>query len=223
MSRKDFDQELSHEIWLTNYQGPSDKTVVDTRNRQAIAAAAIENKKIRSTVETDFKWLLEDGKGSGGGRITANLGVDGRSGTTLMNCFVNEAEPQGNVGVDSMEGIYKHLTKSALTWKSEGGFGMNCCIRFDQIINIKRNDNITQVKIEDVTPGDLVKTDDGSWNEVEEILVREKYKMVKLELDNGEVLEMSDDHPVYIKTKNNGLQWIEAKDLTEDMEVVSVK
>jgi ribonucleotide reductase alpha subunit len=85
----------------------------------------IEKEEIRRSVENDFYWLLEDFKGIAGGRITANLGVEGREGTTLMNCFVFNPGDVGYQDPDSINGIYDMLKAQALTLKSEGGYGMN--------------------------------------------------------------------------------------------------
>ena len=75
-------QEISKEVWHHNYQAPNETSVEETWKRQAISAASIEREEIRQSVENDFYWLLEDFKGIAGGRITANLGVEGREGTT---------------------------------------------------------------------------------------------------------------------------------------------
>ena len=118
-------QEISKEVWHHNYQAPNETSVEETWKRQAIAAASIEREEIRQSVENDFYWLLEDFKGIAGGRITANLGVEGREGTTLMNCFVHNPRDLGYKDPDSINGIYDMLKAQALTLKSEGGYGMN--------------------------------------------------------------------------------------------------
>lgn len=118
-------QEISKEVWHHNYQAPNETSVEETWKRQAISAASIEREEIRQSVENDFYWLLEDFKGIAGGRITANLGVEGREGTTLMNCFVHNPRDLGYKDPDSINGIYDMLKAQALTLKSEGGYGMN--------------------------------------------------------------------------------------------------
>ena len=84
-------QENSKEVWRQNYKAPKEKTLLDTWTRQALAASSVENESIREEIYKDFLWLLEDFNGMAGGRITANLGVEGREGTTLMNCFSKNA------------------------------------------------------------------------------------------------------------------------------------
>jgi len=118
-------QEISKEVWEHNYRATGENTLEDTWNRQAIAAASVENDTKRKQIEDDFKWLLSDFKGIAGGRITANLGVAGREGTTLMNCFVHNPRDIGYKDPDSIAGIYDMLKAQALTLKSEGGYGMN--------------------------------------------------------------------------------------------------
>jgi len=115
-------QEIADEVWNHNYRAPGENTLHDTWVRQA---KFIENEEIRDDVYKDFLWLLEDFKGIAGGRITANLGVDGREGTTLMNCYVHNPRDIKYKDPDSISGIYDMLKAQALTLKSEGGYGMN--------------------------------------------------------------------------------------------------
>jgi ribonucleotide reductase alpha subunit len=118
-------QQISDEIWYQNYQGPNDNTLVDTWDRQAKTCSSIENPDIKQSIYEDFKWLLDDFKGVAGGRITANLGIDGRESVTMMNCFVHSPGDIGYNDPDSIEGIYDMLKAQAHTLKSEGGYGMN--------------------------------------------------------------------------------------------------
>ena len=55
----------------------------------------------------------------------ANLGIDTRHSTTLMNCYVHHPKDIGYKDPDSIEGIYDMLKAQAHTLKSEGGYGMN--------------------------------------------------------------------------------------------------
>lgn len=117
-----FEQELSEEIYHTNYQG-EDLCVEDTWRRQAVACAAVEaTPELVKFWEEEFYWLLSGFKSSGGGRITANLGVQFNSATTLYNCFVNDAIKVMHP-IDSLKGIYEQLDKQSQTLKSEGGYG----------------------------------------------------------------------------------------------------
>lgn len=117
--------EPSKEVWEDNYKAPGEETLQDTWERQAKACAAVEKEDIRQQVYEDFLWLLTDFKGIAGGRITANLGVPGRSATTLMNCFVFAPSDVKYKDPDSIVGIYDMLKAQAQTLKSEGGYGMN--------------------------------------------------------------------------------------------------
>jgi len=72
-----------------------------------------------------FFTLLQDFKFVPGGRITSNIGIDGRKGTTLFNCFVHNPLDLPMMDPDSIEGIYNLIKVQALTLKSEGGYGMN--------------------------------------------------------------------------------------------------
>lgn len=118
-------QEISTEVWNQNYRAPDEASLDDTWIRQAKAACQVEKRSVREKIYNDFLWLLKDFKGIAGGRITANLGVPGREGTTLMNCFVHNPADIGYKDPDSIKGIYELLSKQALTLKSEGGYGMN--------------------------------------------------------------------------------------------------
>lgn len=126
MTIKDVERQgISNEVWEQNYRAPKDESLDDTWDRQARACSNIEDISIRDRVYQDFKWLLTDFKGIAGGRITANLGVEGREATTLYNCFVFNPGDVDYKDSDSIEGIYDMLKYQAHTLKSEGGYGMN--------------------------------------------------------------------------------------------------
>jgi len=118
-------QDISNEVWRHNYRAPKEKTPKDTWERQARAGSAVEKKSLQEQVYQDFLALFSDYKGMAGGRITANLGVEGRESTTLMNCYVINPRDIGYLDPDSIHGIYDMLKDQALTLKSEGGYGMN--------------------------------------------------------------------------------------------------
>jgi len=118
-------QQISDEVWNDNYKAKGESSLEDTWERQAKACAEVEDPSIREKIYNDFLWLLKDFKGIAGGRITANLGVEGREATSLMNCFVHAPGDIGYHDVDSIAGIYDMLKAQALTLKSEGGYGMN--------------------------------------------------------------------------------------------------
>lgn len=118
-------QEVSKEVWRDNYKAPKERKLQDTWERQARAASSVEDPSKKQQIYEDFLWLLTDFHGIAGGRITANLGVEGREATTLFNCFVHHPADIGYKDVDSIHGIYDMLKAQALTLKSEGGYGMN--------------------------------------------------------------------------------------------------
>jgi len=116
--------ELSKEIWQNNYKAENEKTIEDTWKRIAKAVASIEPSE-KEIWEKAFYTLLEDFKFIPGGRILANLGVEGRKHTTLMNCYVHHPKDIGLKDPDSIKGIYTLLLAQAETLKSEGGYGTN--------------------------------------------------------------------------------------------------
>lgn len=98
-------QEISQEVWNHNYRAPNERSLKDTWERQARAAVSVEKPEKQEEVYKDFLWLLTDFKGIAGGRITANLGVPGREGTTLMNCFIEGTKVFTNTGYKNIEDI----------------------------------------------------------------------------------------------------------------------
>lgn len=115
----------SEEIWSDNYKAPGEETIEQTWRRLATEAAKIENVEIRKQITEEFYNILEDFKFIPGGRIMANLGIDSRYATTLMNCYVHHPKDIGYEDPDSINGIYDMLKAQANTLKSEGGYGMN--------------------------------------------------------------------------------------------------
>jgi ribonucleoside-diphosphate reductase alpha chain len=115
----------SKEIWSDNYRGPGEETVEQTWKRLATEATKPEKKEGRKTVSEEFYSILEDFKFIPGGRIMANLGINSRQATTLMNCYVHHPKDINYTDPDSIEGIYTMLKAQAHTLKSEGGYGTN--------------------------------------------------------------------------------------------------
>lgn len=117
-----FQDPFSEENWSVTYKDHNDKDINDNLRRVAKAIASVEE-----TPEKQLEWeakfydLLTDFKGIPGGRTLSNAGTEW-SGTTLMNCFVG---PRDKFDIDSLEGIYSHLTSQSKTLKSEGGWGEN--------------------------------------------------------------------------------------------------
>lgn len=116
---------ISLDIWDCTYRGPEDNYIEDTMKRIAKSCSLVEKEEIRDQCYRDFLWVLSDFRGSTGGRITANIGINERISTTLYNCFVHSPIDLGMKEVDSIEGIYNLLKAQAHTLKSEGGYGMN--------------------------------------------------------------------------------------------------
>jgi intein/homing endonuclease len=78
--------------------------------------------------------------------------------------------------------------------------------------------------IQDIQIGEIVLSYDENTKEVVENTVKETYQhefngiIVNIELDNGQLIKITDNHRVYIK--NFG--WVEAGNLTKDMEIINV-
>lgn len=114
---------FSKEVWEHNYKAPNEKTIEDTWLRLAKACGKRES----SSLEWEIRFfdLLSDFKFIPGGRIIANLGVEGREKTTLYNCYVNTIQDNNIADCDSLAKIYDYLKQQALTLQSEGGLGIN--------------------------------------------------------------------------------------------------
>ena len=113
-----FTNSFSEETWFQKYKLENDNTVEDTWRRVAKDLASVE-KKGKAKWEKEFYSILENFKFVPGGRITSNAG-SGLKGTTYINCFVDGFT--GN-DQDSIEGIYRTITRQAQILKSEGGYG----------------------------------------------------------------------------------------------------
>ena len=113
-----FTNSFSEETWFQKYKLEKDNTVEDTWRRVAKDLASVE-KKSKAKWEKEFYSILEGFKFVPGGRITSNAG-SGLKGTTYINCFVDGFT--GN-DQDSIEGIYRTITRQAQILKSEGGYG----------------------------------------------------------------------------------------------------
>jgi len=116
---------FSEEIWKDNYRAPGEENIEQTWKRLATECAKVEKKEVQQKISDEFYSILEDFKFIPGGRIMANLGVEGREATTLMNCFVHEVRDINLKDPDSLEGILSQFKAQALTLRSEGGYGTN--------------------------------------------------------------------------------------------------
>ena len=113
-----FTNSFSEETWFQKYKLENDTSVEDTWMRVAKDLASVE-KKGKKKWQKEFYSILEGFKFVPGGRITSNAG-SGLQGTTYINCFVDGFT--GN-DQDSIEGIYRTITRQAQILKSEGGDG----------------------------------------------------------------------------------------------------
>ena len=117
-----FEDSFSEEVWASTYKDYRDNSVDDTFMRVATAIASVEEtKELKESWGDSFFDLLQNFKGSAGGRILSNAGTEW-GGTTLMNCFVGS---KATYDQDSLDGILKVLNNQCKTLKSEGGWGMN--------------------------------------------------------------------------------------------------
>ena len=111
--------DFSREVWENTYKYHTDVTIEDTWRRVAKELASIE--KDSKKWEEDFYEALVDFKCVPGGRINSNAGTQ-LKGTTLINCYADGAR---GYDIDSIEGIFEAVTRTALILKSEGGYGAN--------------------------------------------------------------------------------------------------
>ena len=210
-----FEDSFSEEVWRSTYKHHSDNNVDDTINRVAKAIASVEaTPELQQEWSEKFSEMMADFKVVPGGRIIVNAGTE-FDGATLINCYVS---PHIQHDIDSIDGIYEHLLMQAKTLKSEGGYGENFCIGFNEQIFIKRNDKEMFIKIGEIQKGDFVLSDDNDWHIVEEIIIAEKENMIELELENGEKIICTDDH---LFLSDDG-RWIMAKDITENDNIISL-
>ena len=119
--------QFSKQIWNQNYRMQNQETVQDTFIRVAKAVSSVQDtEEKRQFYNQKFYQIMNNGYFVPGGRILSNAGVEGRSNTTLMNCYVHTPEQlQGSKDFDSLNMIYELLKKQALTLASQGGYGSN--------------------------------------------------------------------------------------------------
>lgn len=134
------------------------------------------------------------------------------------NCYVG---PRYLPDPDSLVNIMKHLNAQIQTLKSEGGWGENFCLRFDQVIFVMRNGSEFLTIIDEVKKGDCVLSDDGLWHEVEAKMTIFKDNMIELQFDNNEIVHCTDDH-CFLVIRSGEHQWVEAKELLDSDEILHV-
>ncbi len=112
---------ISQQIWDMKYRlkaadgSPIDRTIADTWDRVARAAAAAEPKRARAPWTKQFAEAMADFALLPAGRILAGAGT-GRA-VTLFNCFV-----MGRIE-DDLSSIFGNVKEAALTMQQGGGIG----------------------------------------------------------------------------------------------------
>jgi ribonucleoside-diphosphate reductase alpha chain len=112
---------ISEQIWDMKYRlkatdgTPRDRTLNDTWQRTAAAAAAAEPKRLRARWEKRFAEALADFAFLPAGRILAGAGTS--RAVTLFNCFV-----MGTIA-DDLAAIFRNVKEAALTMQQGGGIG----------------------------------------------------------------------------------------------------
>ena len=112
---------ISEQIWDMKYRlkaadgSALDRTLADTWERVAKAAAAAEPKRQRARWAKAFREAMADFAFMPAGRILAGAGT-GRS-VTLFNCFV-----MGRIE-DDLTSIFENVKEAALTMQQGGGIG----------------------------------------------------------------------------------------------------
>lgn len=118
--------DFQKQIWINNYKSPNDKTIQDTFRRVANAIAQPESdQQSKKLLREQFFNIMNEWKFIPGGRIIANAGVKDHGKATLYNCYVYHPYDFGIRDIDSMQGIFQSLKKSAKILASQGGLGVN--------------------------------------------------------------------------------------------------
>jgi len=97
------------------------------------------------------------------------------------------------------------------------GIGRGCFLPESEIIT-----TAGKKQIKDIVKKDEVLAYDGEFHEV---LKKMNYavdeEIIDITMDDGRVISCTLDHKIHVQTKE-GLKWIEAKDLTEDVEIYDI-
>lgn len=110
------DNDLAADVLRSKYLAPTEKGPMHMWDRIARALASVE--KDKEYWYNQFLGLLFDFKFVPGGRVMHGAGrEDAGRRPTLSNCYVIPIEE------DSLEGIYRCLTESALVYRTGGGVG----------------------------------------------------------------------------------------------------
>ena len=110
------DNDLAADVLMSKYLAPTEKGPMHMWSRIARALASVETDK--EYWYNQFLSLLFDFKFVPGGRVMHGAGrEDARRRPTLANCYVIPIEE------DSLEGIYRCITESAMVYRTGGGVG----------------------------------------------------------------------------------------------------
>ncbi len=110
------DNDLAADVLRSKYLAPTEKGPMHMWDRIARALASVE--KDKEYWYNQFLGLLFDFKFVPGGRVMHGAGrEDARRRPTLANCYVIPIEE------DSLEGIYRCITESAVVYRTGGGVG----------------------------------------------------------------------------------------------------
>lgn len=113
------DNDLAADVLRSKYLAPSEQGPMHLWSRIAKALASVEKTEAdREYWYNRFLSLLFDFKFVPGGRVMHGAGRDeARRKPTLSNCYVIPIEE------DSLEGIYRCITESAMVYRTGGGVG----------------------------------------------------------------------------------------------------
>jgi ribonucleoside-diphosphate reductase alpha chain len=115
------DNDLAADVVRAKYLAPNEQGPMHMWNRIAKALASVENDK--EYWYNKFLELLFDFKFVPGGRVMHGAGrEDARRRPTLSNCYVIPIEH------DSLEGIYRCLSESAMVYRTGGGVGTDLSV-----------------------------------------------------------------------------------------------
>ncbi len=115
------ENELAADVVRSKYLAPNEQGPMHMWNRIAKALASVENDK--EYWYNKFLELLFDFKFVPGGRVMHGAGrEEARRRPTLSNCYVIPIEE------DSLEGIYRCITESAMVYRTGGGVGTDLSV-----------------------------------------------------------------------------------------------
>jgi ribonucleoside-diphosphate reductase alpha chain len=112
------ENDLAADVLRSKYLAPNEQGPMHMWSRIARALASVEKEEDRELWYNRFLALLFDFTFVPGGRVMHGAGrEDARRRPTLSNCYVIPIEE------DSLEGIYRCITESAMVYRTGGGVG----------------------------------------------------------------------------------------------------